>query len=166
MIKQLSPRERALGIAVAGLVMMFGVYRFVWQPLTRVASGMNQQISVSQAKLMKSIRITHHAAQINQEYEKLSSIHQFKGTNEEMLSTLLRSLESSARNCAITITDIKPRAGQDAPNHRQYTIEMDIEVTPGCASGLMLFYSPEHAAGILLDDEGIGVRLDGVLSVF
>jgi xylan 1,4-beta-xylosidase len=40
-----------------------------------------------------------------------------------------------------------------------YTIEMDIEVTPGCASGLMLFYSPEHAAGILLDDEGIGVRL-------
>src|SRR6185437_15560922 len=40
-----------------------------------------------------------------------------------------------------------------------YTIEMDIEVTPGCASGLMLFYSPEHATGILLDDEGIGVRV-------
>ena len=40
-----------------------------------------------------------------------------------------------------------------------YTIEMDIEVTPGCSSGLMLFYSPEHATGILLDDEGIGVRL-------
>jgi beta-xylosidase len=40
-----------------------------------------------------------------------------------------------------------------------YTVELDIEVTPGCASGLMLFYSPEHAAGILLDDEGIGVRL-------
>lgn len=40
-----------------------------------------------------------------------------------------------------------------------YTIEMDIEVTPGCASGLMLFYSPEHATGILLDNEGIGVRL-------
>jgi beta-xylosidase len=36
---------------------------------------------------------------------------------------------------------------------------MDIEVTPGCASGLMLFYSSEHATGILLDDEGIGVRL-------
>jgi xylan 1,4-beta-xylosidase len=40
-----------------------------------------------------------------------------------------------------------------------YTVEMDIEVTPGCASGLLLFYSPEHATGILLDDEGIGVRL-------
>jgi xylan 1,4-beta-xylosidase len=40
-----------------------------------------------------------------------------------------------------------------------YTVEMDIEVTPGCASGLLLFYSPEHSTGILLDDEGIGVRL-------
>ena len=40
-----------------------------------------------------------------------------------------------------------------------YTVEMDIEVTPGCSSGLMLFYSPEHATGILLDDEGIGVRV-------
>lgn len=40
-----------------------------------------------------------------------------------------------------------------------YTIEADVDVTPGCASGLMLFYSPEHSTGILLDDAGIGVRI-------
>ncbi|HEY3706628.1 MAG TPA: family 43 glycosylhydrolase [Terracidiphilus sp.] len=40
-----------------------------------------------------------------------------------------------------------------------YTVQIDIEVAPGCASGLMLFYSPEHATGILLDEDGIGVRL-------
>ena len=40
-----------------------------------------------------------------------------------------------------------------------YTVEMDVEVEPGCESGLLLFYDPEHAAGILLDGEGIGVRL-------
>jgi len=40
-----------------------------------------------------------------------------------------------------------------------YTVEADIEITPGCSSGLILFYDPDHAAGILLDDEGIGVRL-------
>jgi xylan 1,4-beta-xylosidase len=36
---------------------------------------------------------------------------------------------------------------------------LGIEVTPGCASGLLLFYNPEHATGILLDDAGIGVRI-------
>jgi len=40
-----------------------------------------------------------------------------------------------------------------------YTIEIDVEVTPGCASGLLLFYDPQHATGIVLDDQGIGVRL-------
>jgi xylan 1,4-beta-xylosidase len=40
-----------------------------------------------------------------------------------------------------------------------YTVEMEIEVGSGCESGLLLFYNPEHATGILLDSEGIGVRL-------
>jgi xylan 1,4-beta-xylosidase len=40
-----------------------------------------------------------------------------------------------------------------------YTVEADIEVTPGCESGLMLFYDPQHATGILLSPDGVGVRL-------
>ncbi len=39
-----------------------------------------------------------------------------------------------------------------------YTVEIDIEIEPGCESGLLLFYNPDHAAGILLDSEGVGVR--------
>jgi beta-xylosidase len=40
-----------------------------------------------------------------------------------------------------------------------YTVEIDVEVEPGCEAGLMLFYNPMHASGILLDSEGIGTRL-------
>jgi beta-xylosidase len=40
-----------------------------------------------------------------------------------------------------------------------YTVEVDIEVTVGCETGLLLFYDPQHASGILLSPEGIGVRL-------
>jgi beta-xylosidase len=40
-----------------------------------------------------------------------------------------------------------------------YTVEVDVEVDPGCEAGLMLFYDPLHASGILLDSEGIGTRL-------
>ncbi len=40
-----------------------------------------------------------------------------------------------------------------------YTVEVDVEVEPGCQSGLLLFYNPERATGILLDADGIGVRL-------
>jgi xylan 1,4-beta-xylosidase len=40
-----------------------------------------------------------------------------------------------------------------------YTVEIDVEADPGCESGLLLFYDPQHTTGILLSSEGIGVRL-------
>jgi xylan 1,4-beta-xylosidase len=40
-----------------------------------------------------------------------------------------------------------------------YTVEMDAEIEPGCECGMMLFYDPQHATGILLGPEGVGVRL-------
>jgi xylan 1,4-beta-xylosidase len=40
-----------------------------------------------------------------------------------------------------------------------YTVEVDCEISPDCSSGLLLFYDPEHATGILLDAQGIGVRI-------
>ena len=40
-----------------------------------------------------------------------------------------------------------------------YTVEIDVEIEAGCESGLLLFYNPEHATGIFLDGEGVGVRI-------
>jgi xylan 1,4-beta-xylosidase len=40
-----------------------------------------------------------------------------------------------------------------------YTVEVDVEVDPGCEAGLLLFYNPEHATGITLGPQGIGARL-------
>ena len=39
-----------------------------------------------------------------------------------------------------------------------YTIEVDCEVEPGCTGGLLLFYNPEHSAGISISPEGISVH--------
>ena len=40
-----------------------------------------------------------------------------------------------------------------------YTVEIDVQIEAGCESGLLLFYNPDHATGISLDSEGVGVRL-------
>jgi xylan 1,4-beta-xylosidase len=40
-----------------------------------------------------------------------------------------------------------------------YTVEVEVEVEAGCESGLLLFYNQDHATGILLEAEGVGVRL-------
>jgi xylan 1,4-beta-xylosidase len=45
-----------------------------------------------------------------------------------------------------------------------YTIEVDVEIEPGCEAGLLLFYNPEHATGITLGPNGIGVRIGNGLT--
>jgi xylan 1,4-beta-xylosidase len=40
-----------------------------------------------------------------------------------------------------------------------YTIEVDVEIEPGCEAGLLLFYNPEHATGITLGPGGIDARM-------
>jgi len=40
-----------------------------------------------------------------------------------------------------------------------YTVEVDVEIEPGCEAGLLLFYNPDHATGITLGPQGITVRL-------
>ena len=63
------------------------------------------------------------------------------------------TLAASGKSLADTSALTTPVGGHS------YTVEVDVEVEPGCQSGLLLFYNPERATGILLDADGIGVRL-------
>ncbi len=40
-----------------------------------------------------------------------------------------------------------------------YSIEVDVETTPGCEAGLLLYYNQDHSCGIRIGPEGIGIRL-------
>jgi beta-xylosidase len=40
-----------------------------------------------------------------------------------------------------------------------YTVEVDVEIEAACEAGLLLFYNPDHAAGITVTAKGINIRL-------
>ena len=40
-----------------------------------------------------------------------------------------------------------------------YSVEIDIDVSPGCEAGVMLFYDPGHTAGILITPGGIEIKI-------
>jgi len=55
-----------------------------------------------------------------------------------------------------TITDSPVLA--TAVGGHAYTVEVDIEVDPGCTAGLILFYNADHSAGIQISPTGIFTR--------
>ncbi len=129
MLQQLTKRERTLALAVLAFALVLGLYNLICLPLVRSLGNLDRRIETTEAKLLKSLRLAHQAARINEEYERLAPVHQFKGTDEEMISALLRSIEALARTAGVTITDIKPQPGKEAPSQRKYEIEMDTEAS-------------------------------------
>jgi xylan 1,4-beta-xylosidase len=78
--------------------------------------------------------------------------HEFNSTRFSTGNGAL-TLQPRGRSLADTAALTTPVGGHS------YTVEVDIDAAPGCEAGLMLFYDPQHATGILLSPEGIGVRL-------
>jgi beta-xylosidase len=40
-----------------------------------------------------------------------------------------------------------------------YSVEVEVETDPGCEAGLVLFYDPTHATGLIIDASGVAVRM-------
>ena len=59
------------------------------------------------------------------------------------------TLQAGGKSLAETSALTTPVGGHS------YTVEIDIEADRDCVSGLLLFYNPDHATGILLSSEGI-----------
>jgi xylan 1,4-beta-xylosidase len=62
-------------------------------------------------------------------------------------------LEARGKSLAETSALTTPVGGHS------YTVEVEIEVEPGCESGLLLFYDAQHSTGIHLTRQGIDVTI-------
>jgi xylan 1,4-beta-xylosidase len=83
--------------------------------------------------------------------------HEYDSARFETGKGFLR-LAARGKNLADTSVLTAPVGGHS------YTIEVDVEIEPGCEAGLLLFYNPEHATGITLGPKGIGVRVGNGLT--
>jgi xylan 1,4-beta-xylosidase len=65
------------------------------------------------------------------------------------------ALELSARGRSLADSPVLATA----VGGHAYTVEVDVEIDPGCTAGLLLFYNPEHGTGIQIGaDNGIFTR--------
>jgi len=70
----------------------------------------------------------------------------WKGYDLSRVNVIDASLKLSAHADSIQTTSPLTRAAK----HRSYTVEVDVELTPGCEAGLLLFYDSNHLCGLRL----------------
>lgn len=81
----------------------------------------------------------------------------FNSFNPERASLNSNTLTLAADGTSYADTSVMACIAGD----HSYTVEIDIEIEPGCEAGLVLFYNQAHAAGLTVGSKGVGFIRNG-----
>lgn len=129
-IGQRTKSEKALGAAVALIVFGAVMYGFVIGPILTQLGAIDSEISTSRDEIRRDRRMLSFKGRIIEEYEKSSSyLDASQTSSEEIIATLLRKIESTAKDHSITVKDIRPGDTEVKPQFKVYKTSMDCEGT-------------------------------------
>lgn len=121
---KLAKRERLILYVCIFLILITILDRFVFKPLADRLFKLHQEIQVMEAKLIKGLRAERQRDVILKEYKNYETYLKIKGSDEEIVSELLREIEKLARESNVSLSDIKPRSTNKRAMFKEYTIEV------------------------------------------
>ena len=124
---KLTKREGLIFYICLFLILMMIIERFVFQPLSNKLAILNQEIRAKELDLMKGIRVDGQRDQILKEYKNYEGYLKIKGSDEEVISELLREIEKLGRESTVSILDIKPQSTNKRNMYKEYIIEVRLE---------------------------------------
>ena len=126
---RLTKREKQIFYVCVSLVSVLILQGIVFKPLADKLSDLNHEIQLKETKLIKGLRAEKQRDLILKVYKGYEGYLKVKGSDEEIVSELLREIERLARESAVSISDIKPQSTNKRSMYKEYTIEVRSEAT-------------------------------------
>ena len=122
-----SKREKILLFLTISFAVAFLSYNFVFHPMGLNFETLNKEILTKEMQLRKNVKILSQKENIQNEYMEYSQLLRQKSSNEQEMATLLSEIESVAREIAIRITDMKPRAIRGIDFYNRLAVDVEVE---------------------------------------
>lgn len=122
-------REKQIFYICVSLITLLILERIVFRPLADKLAGLNQEIQLKETRLIKGLRAQGQRDKIIKDYKSYEGYLKLKGSDEEIVSELLREIERLARESTVSILDIKPQSMNKRAMYKEYTIEVRSEAT-------------------------------------
>ena len=123
---KLSKNEKLLLIIAACCVAFVLMDRLLLGPILAQIKLLDAEIKASSQTIRRNLRILSFRESILREFSKYSSyFDDGTKTQEEVISDLLKTIESLAKQKTITISSIKPGDYVDNPVFREYETSME-----------------------------------------
>ncbi len=123
-----TPRERFLFYGTVGVVIFVLTDFMVLSPIFSNISLLDAEIKAKSQAIQRDMRILSFKDGINKEYNNYESyLDTGERTQEEIISSLLRKLETVAAANTIQIVNVSPGEIEDKPIYKIYKTTLDFE---------------------------------------
>ena len=145
---KLTEREKKIGYAVIGLLVVLMVYHGVWRPLANKFSSLNDEIFSMQMKLRKAKIFLRQKEEITEEIKKYPNLQQLDARkDEEEIASLLKFIEEQARTASVNLSDVKPQQVSGDKVSKRYVVELTGE--SGIKELIQFIYNLQYSAQML-----------------
>ncbi len=125
---KLTARERVLFYGTLGTILFVLTDFIVLSPIFSNISVLEAEIKAKSQSIQRDMRILSFKDGIYHEYRKYESyLDTGEKTQEEIISTLLRKLESVAGQNSIAISNVSPGEIEEKPIYKVYKTTLDFE---------------------------------------
>lgn len=147
-LKNLSPRERNIGLATVAVLAVAIFYNFIIDPIAKEWYSLNLQISSKTEALKKDLKILSMEKELDGNYSKFSKYIKLASNQDEEVAELLTYLESVSRSDSCLIMNIKPIGVKEYASYKEILVDMSAEADAGRFSKFL--YDIENSKNMIL----------------
>lgn len=124
LFSKFTKRERFLFLFTASVIGGAALFILVLQPVMKEWGQLGLDLDSVNAKLYKNLKLLANKEAIEKEYNKYKEYIQKAGGGEDETAAILKEIETTASNCQVAITSIKPKGTKQFKSYRKFTVEV------------------------------------------
>ena len=124
----LSKRERNIFILTAAVIFTMLADYTVVRPLRRSLASLDNKIKQTETMALHNLRSAAQKPELDKVYRKIQeSIQDSRADDEEIRSSMLKDIESLAREHEIYLSEVKPQVSNETPRYKEFSVRMQME---------------------------------------
>ena len=123
----LSQREKNIFILCLSLIVIYLLYQFVFIPMNSKDKILGNRIKVVEKKLLKAKQKVQKAKMFKDDAESSMQSFKQKGSNEEVMSSMLSAIEEVAGKGEVVLADVKPQKVKKEEFANLFSVNLSVE---------------------------------------
>ncbi len=124
---KLSKREATIFVVCITTFIAYVMVQFVIKPLIEKTGSLDQQITLSERKFKKNLKVIAKEGAVDQELKQYLSIYDQKFSDEQEVSTMIKEIESVAKRMDINISKMTPKRTMKKDFYKRFPVSLTLD---------------------------------------